>query len=166
MVRVGYYGVRTNRQVTLGNAWWTIFKQNAAYARKAGVWGWSAYALGAVGAASRLAWFGNMVRSNGRWDLKRRLDYRNSYHFAGKWRRHDDIGNLMYGFVGRAYGPSLTTLQGAGGIAQIIARTSKWSFWKTYFDDPRDSAAVREGYNLYASTPRASYNGVIYVAWL
>lgn len=48
--------------------------------------------------------------------------------------------------------PSLkisTLLLVAAGVAQIADHSSKWSYYQSYFDDPRDQAAIRFGYHLW-----------------
>ncbi len=36
-----------------------------------------------------------------------------------------------------------------GGAAQIQAGNSDWRYWRTWFDDPVDNAAIRAGTDLY-----------------
>jgi hypothetical protein len=63
--------------------------------------------------------------------------------------RHDIAANVHFGYVGRASGfPSVDLLVFAG-VAQIGARTSKGSYWPTYFDDPADATAIRVGIELW-----------------
>jgi len=37
----------------------------------------------------------------------------------------------------------------AGGVVQIRMGTSKWSYWKSNFDDPRDQWAIQIGCDLW-----------------
>lgn len=68
--------------------------------------------------------------------------------YNGQSLRYDDIGNIHYGYVGRVIF-STNTLLKAGGIVQIYAGTSDWSYWNSNFDDPRDQWAIKLGAELW-----------------
>ncbi|MBQ2810161.1 MAG: hypothetical protein IJF11_04640 [Clostridia bacterium] len=50
--------------------------------------------------------------------------------------------------MGRELFPAHTLFL-AGGAIQIRSRTSKWSYWTTFFDEPRDSRCIALGIVLY-----------------
>ena len=55
---------------------------------------------------------------------------------------------MHYGFVGRVLFEEQVLLI-AGGVVQIVSRTSKLSYYETYFDDPHDSEMISFGYHLW-----------------
>ncbi|MCM3164702.1 MULTISPECIES: polymorphic toxin type 44 domain-containing protein [Metabacillus] len=97
----------------------------------------------------RLGMFYNLVKSNGAWDLKRKLGTKNTYKFKGINKTGEYIGNHHYGYMGKAIGFSDTTLKSAAGMYQIKSGTSNWKFISSYFDDPSDQAAITSGYTDY-----------------
>ena len=98
------------------------------------------------------AFFAKHVQGGGEWDLKSQdswsINRETVYLYNGKLLRYDDIGNIHYGYVGRVVF-SETLLLVAAGAAQIADHSSKWSYYQSYFDDPRDQAAIRFGYHLW-----------------
>ena len=102
-------------------------------------------------------WVG-LVQGGGPWDFKPdQLDnwYQNDpdltkpMDLAGLQVRRDAFSNIHYGYVGRSLGYPRWLLELGGGAAQIKARRSKLSYWRTWFDDPVDNAAIRAGMDLY-----------------
>lgn len=95
-----------------------------------------------------LALFIDNVRTGGEWDFKNQsdwgLDPNKSYRYKNLLLKHDDIGNIHYGFVGRVLFDKNTLLV-AGGIVQIFGGTSSWDFINSNFDDPRDQWAISCG---------------------
>ncbi|MEC0247017.1 polymorphic toxin type 44 domain-containing protein [Paenibacillus chitinolyticus] len=89
------------------------------------------------------------VPSGGPWDYKK--DYKNAdgYGFGGNWMRGEDIGNMHYGYVGRAAGFSNTLLSSAAGAYQIYSGTASLGWWNSYFDDPMDQAFFNLGVNYW-----------------
>lgn len=55
---------------------------------------------------------------------------------------------MHYGYVGRVLFEEQVLLI-TGGAVQIVSRTSKQSYYETYFDDPHDSKMVSFGYSLW-----------------
>ena len=95
--------------------------------------------------------FAEKVRPGGEWDLKSRDDWGlksgTTYIYGDEELRYDDIGNIHYGYVGSVlFGAD--TLLNMGGVIQIFSGTSKWSFRKHNFDDPRDQWAIQFGIDL------------------
>ena len=97
-------------------------------------------------------YFEEMVRPGGEWDFKSQaswdLDPSTTYIYEGVSLRYDDIGNIHYGYVGRVLFNEQILLQ-MGGAVQIVTRTSKLSYYKTWFDDPHDSKMISYGYHLW-----------------
>ena len=93
--------------------------------------------------------FASKVRSGGDWDYKStwNLDKNQLYLYDGRLITYQDPGNMNFGYAGSAI-HTLTDLQLFAGEYQIISGTSSFSFWKSYFDDPEDSAAIAYGYML------------------
>ena len=69
--------------------------------------------------------------------------------FNGEIVDKDAPGNIMYGYMGKAYGIPDIVLYAAAGYAQISAGTSKLSFWNSFFDDPMDQDNIRRGIEIY-----------------
>lgn len=93
-------------------------------------------------------------RQHAMWDVKNSVYpmYKlNGVYIAGKHYEHDVTGNMMYGYTGTAGNISEETLLMMAGIAQKQMGTShtSWTWEGSYFDDPRDQAAIRAGVYLY-----------------
>ena len=99
-----------------------------------------------------LTFFVNKVKPGGDWDFKSQkdwaLDSNTTYAYNFTELRYDDIGNIHYGYVGRVLFSSDILLL-AGGAVQIYTGTSKLSYWRTNFDDPRDQWAIEYGCQLW-----------------
>ena len=120
--------------------------------------------------------FIDLVKSWGPYDIKRRFSWSQDlqYIFDGRVIDFDDTGNMAYGVLAKASGMSDNLMQvGAGGYnlweaiggtssikgllkgdEEAIKRIEKgWEYEKhwlsTYFDDPRDNAAVKLGIEYY-----------------
>ena len=97
--------------------------------------------------------FLNQVRTGGEWDFKNRkdwaLDPNKVYIYNGKKLKHDDIGNIHFGYVGRVLFSEEILCIGAG-LYQLLDNPSGWSI-DSYFDDPRDQEAIRFGSSLWDS---------------
>jgi Bacterial toxin 44 len=105
----------------------------------------------APGEAYRAGMWITLVKSGGLWDLKQRkyLGTSARYTFRGKLKNGEYIGNFHYGYMGKAVGYSDTVLKSAAGAYQIKSGTSSVKFWKSYFDDPSDTSAIKDGISLY-----------------
>ena len=105
-----------------------------------------------------LSWIINLmefkrnVQNNGIWDLKQLERWNNSslYCFNGNIVDADAPGNIMYGYMGKAYGIPDKVLYYAAGIAQIVANTStqQWVYTGTG-DDPVDYNNIKRGIEYY-----------------
>lgn len=93
--------------------------------------------------------FASKVKSGGVWDYKSVFGKDNQYLFAYKSTTGEDLGNIHYGYVGRFAGFPEETLLSVAGAYQIYSGTSSFSFYKTYFDDPKDQAAIKRGLDYY-----------------
>ena len=95
-----------------------------------------------------LAFFVEKVKTNGDWDLKNSIYPSGDYFiYGGELYSGEDIGNIHFGYVGSAlYPPSFLHL--GAGVYQIITG-SKWQYWYTFFDEPRDSEMISYGVDLY-----------------
>ncbi len=91
--------------------------------------------------------FAERVKSGGVWDFKR--TYTKYYTFDGMFISGEYIGNMHYGFVGRGAGFSRNLLSSAAGAYQIYSGTSSIKWYKSYFDDPSDQAAITKGMNYF-----------------
>ncbi len=63
--------------------------------------------------------------------------------------RFDDYGNYNYGVAAKAYGMSLQMAIFGAGLNQISKGRGDFSNPAGFFDDPRDTAMIIEGYNRY-----------------
>jgi len=113
-----------------------------------------------LGYSEALAWldagwfFAQKVRSGGEWDYKRTLGTKTSYSCNLKTYyatyTGESIGNMHYGTVG-SYLFKPGVLKSAAGLYQIYSKTAKLSWYKTYFDDPKDQADIQRGINLHST---------------
>ncbi|WP_431606999.1 polymorphic toxin type 44 domain-containing protein [Paenibacillus thiaminolyticus] len=61
------------------------------------------------------------------------------------------LGNLYYGYVGKAARFSETELLAGGGFAAYVSKTHDWSNISGYFDGIEDTKAIKDGFSLYDS---------------
>ena len=94
--------------------------------------------------------FYNKVRNKGEWDLKQLPEYQGTFQFNELVIQGQDIGNINFGYTGKALGlPDSVLLVGAG-FAQIKAGTSNFSFiMASNGDDLRDQMYIMYGIMLY-----------------
>lgn len=94
--------------------------------------------------------FYNKVRNKGEWDLKQLPEYQGTFQFNDLVIQGQDIGNINFGYTGKALGlPDSVLLLGAG-FAQIKAGTSNFSFiMASNGDDLRDQIYIMYRIMLY-----------------
>ncbi len=96
--------------------------------------------------------FAKKVKGGGEWDLKSQGDWdlnpEQQYRYKNLLLRYDDVGNIHYGYVGRVLFNQNTLLL-AGGVVQIVSKTSDLSYYASNFDDPRDQWAISVGAILW-----------------
>ncbi|GBF74333.1 hypothetical protein PA598K_02671 [Paenibacillus sp. 598K] len=101
---------------------------------------------------TKLRTFVNNVKTGGRVDVKNSHFKDNSYYiYSGELYRRDDLGNIYFGYAGKVFGYDDTFLKSGAGIYQIYSGTSEWGYVSSYFDDPRDSAMIQVGIDIYNS---------------
>ncbi|WP_179861559.1 polymorphic toxin type 44 domain-containing protein [Bacillus toyonensis] len=88
------------------------------------------------------------VKSGSDWDYKRQFGY-GYYNFNGRVLAAEDIGNMHYGYVGRAAGFTRSLLSTAAGAYQIYSGTSNFAWADSYYDDPNDQAWISYGMDLW-----------------
>ncbi|OEI75434.1 hypothetical protein BG616_15030 [Bacillus subtilis] len=97
--------------------------------------------------------FASKVKTGGPWDYKLKYGPKKKYIFDTKGGCYnptgEDLGNIHYGYVGRAAGFSDSFLRTAAGAYQIYSGTSKVKWYKSYFDDPKDQKMIDLGLRLY-----------------
>lgn len=79
------------------------------------------------------------------------MDYKRDNHpfFQG-------LGNYNFGYVAYYAGISLTAAKAFGGLAQILAGTSKLAYVWSGFDDPTDRAQIERGWMEAGEADRAA----------
>ncbi|AXF40074.1 polymorphic domain RNase protein [Paenibacillus phage Norbert] len=111
------------------------------------------YCLNADNIAECGFFFADKVKSGGPWDYKRSFGY-GPYIFNNLNARGEDLGNMHYGYVGRAAFPSWM-LRTAAGAYQIYSGTSHIGWYDSYFDDPTDQWWINYGIDLLDRFPRS-----------
>ena len=90
------------------------------------------------------------VRNKGEWDLKQLPEYQGAFQFNGLVIEGQDIGNINFGYTGKALGLPDSILLAGAGVAQIMAGTSNFSFvMASNGDDLRDQMYILYGIMLY-----------------
>lgn len=95
-------------------------------------------------------YFAARVKPGGVWDYKGYLGTTTTYYEPelASYITGETIGNFHYGYVGSScFGPEL--LKSMAGLVQITSGTSDYSFWNSYFDDPKDQEDIQWGINVY-----------------
>lgn len=94
--------------------------------------------------------FYHKVRNKGDWDLKQKAEYQGTFQFNDKTVQAQDIGNINFGYAGKALGLPDGILLAGAGCAQILAGTSTFSFLVvSNGDDLRDQMYIMYGIQLY-----------------
>ena len=101
----------------------------------------------------------SMVQSGAPWDLKDEVlrTFGPNVEVRGVWYLFDILGNIHYGFVGKAAGFSDLELKKGAGAANFVDnyRNAEYrrqvigGWWKSNFDDPSDQAAISIGMDLH-----------------
>ena len=111
----------------------------------------------------RLSYFGDMVKDNSPFDIKRvsggvfnmniEQNYTNDHAFYdGRLFRFDDFGNFNFGVAGMAFGFGELTLTGGAGLYQIkdfLFGDSPIGGIPTFFDDPKDNYMIKLGIQYF-----------------
>lgn len=116
---------------------------------------WDDIAL--VSWTARLDQFYENVKNKGAWDLKQLPEWGNSslYVFNGEIVDRDAPGNIMYGYMGHAYGIPDAVLCLGAAYAQLQAETTRieWLAFPyppgTWGDDPMDQLNIERGIAFY-----------------
>ena len=66
--------------------------------------------------------------------------------FSKLGKQYDALGNDIATQIAKAYGYSLPFAKFGAGVAQIYDGTSSWSYYRSWFDDPRDALMITRGY--------------------
>ncbi len=105
--------------------------------------------------------FKNKVENCGEYDLKQYDEWNDSslYYFNGKLVDCDAPGNIMYGYLGRAYGIPKWILKMGAGYAQFRAGTAKLKWIFSAFDDPIDRQNINIGMDYYDLLGKQSFEG-------
>lgn len=103
-------------------------------------------------------YFADRVKSGGVWDYKR--VYTKYYYYNGSYLVGEDIGNMHYGYVGRAGGFTRTMLSSIAGAYQIYSGTSSVKWYASYFDDPKDQQWINYGMNMWDNSSLPSTNSL------
>ncbi|PFZ09503.1 hypothetical protein COL63_22380 [Bacillus pseudomycoides] len=94
-----------------------------------------------------VTYFIEKVRTKGPWDYK--WQYTGKYIYQGWKCTGEDLGNMHYGYIGRAGGFTRDLLKTAAGLYQIKSGTYKLEWISTYFDDPNDQSWINYGIQLW-----------------
>jgi len=104
--------------------------------------------------------FVGLVGPNARWDFKEQMRVLlggDSVRFCGQtrgrvcmWLHRDVPGNVHFGYIGRAAGFLPVELHLGAGLFQLLGDARTYARPWSYFDDPRDAAAVEVGIRLFA----------------
>ncbi|NMF01012.1 hypothetical protein HF838_22625 [Aneurinibacillus aneurinilyticus] len=93
--------------------------------------------------------FATQVKTGGPWDYKLSFGPAKKYVYNGYAMRGEDLGNVHYGFVGRAAGFQTFLLRSAAGAYQICSLTSHKDWASSYFDDPIDQLYINFGIDMW-----------------
>jgi len=102
--------------------------------------------------AETILYFYRNVTDGGKLDIKLKNEWKfeegTTYLFNGIILRHDDPGNINYGYIGAVLFPEQILCM-AAGANQIKNHKFKYGSIFTFFDDERDNQMIKYGYNLY-----------------
>lgn len=139
-----------------------------------------------AGQLASFLWFYKQVNHKAVWDIKR--DYRwkqalpnvpwlknddgkfEKFSFRDMKMTAEDLGNIMYGYTGRATGFGKITLFWGGGVANLGSISDERVTQPPYYgDDANDHDNIDKGYDMfcmdYPSYPETGYNGIPLKGW-
>jgi len=119
----------------------------------------------------KLGIFGGMVKNGGKFDIKTKDEWQYEYekyhgdqitdtwhrnqaefmYYDGRLWANEQLGNYTFGYFGAACGYSEEFICFGAGMYQIKSGNSQWGWASSYWDDPRDQANIRMGYQKYYS---------------
>lgn len=94
-----------------------------------------------------VTYFIEKVRTKGPWDYK--WQYTGKYIYQGRKCTGEDLGNMHYGYIGRAGGFAPKLLETAAGAYQVKEWNTRFEWISSYFDDPNDQAWIKFGIQLW-----------------
>lgn len=98
----------------------------------------------------KYATFANLVRTGGVYDIKRNEEWDDKIvSYNGMILEDQDVGNIHYGYIGRAVGFSKTELLFGAGAAQLKDNPDLNFCLVSACDDPRDTYFVQLGISIY-----------------
>ncbi|MFZ7942465.1 polymorphic toxin type 44 domain-containing protein [Neobacillus sp. 19] len=159
--RINIYSVPDGTKSTLAQ----LYQSNLQYANKIKSTYQNLIWDSGLGGAElfRLTAFFELVKTGGPWDLKQYLGYRSTYTFKGTSKTGEYIGNHHFGYMGKAIGLNNEVLKTGAGFEQIRQGNSSWEFINSYFDDPKDTTAIIDGYSDYSDGYKfKTYKGWVY----
>jgi hypothetical protein len=123
-------------------------------------------------------WFYDQVKPGAVWDVKKSINWANAlpdcpflgvstgrFMFRGELITAEDLGNIMYGYTGRATGFGDITLYWGGGVAKQGSINSPALTVAPYYgDDINDHIRIKQGYEMfeadYPAYSAVGYNGI------
>lgn len=128
-------------------------------------------------------WFYQQVNHNAVWDIKLEQRWKEAlpdvpylgnngqFVFRGKVKDAEALGNIMYGYTGRATGFGEITLYWGGGVAaQGSVSSEEVTNPPDYGDSKNDHNNIAWGYELFCSDypdyPAVGYEGIPLSGWL
>ena len=94
--------------------------------------------------------FVKLVDGGCKMDLKAQPEWQNSaFIYDGEVVSQDAVGNINFGYFGSYCNFPESVLMAGAGVVQITDGTSRLEFWRTLFDDPRDTYRVFQGIEIY-----------------
>lgn len=128
-------------------------------------------------------WFYNQVNHDAVWDIKREARWKQAmpnvpylgnngeFVFRGEVKDAEALGNIMYGYTGRATGFGEVTLYWGGGVAAKGSVTDEEVTQPPWYgDDDNDHENIEWGYKLlladFPNYPAVGYDGIPLDGWL
>ena len=106
------------------------------------------------GIVKAAVYFYKNVTDGGALDIKLQAEWKfeegQLYSFNNQILRYDDPGNINFGYVGAVIFPESFLCFGAG-MNQIKKHGFKFGDLSTWYDDPRDNAMIKYGYDIYVN---------------
>ena len=94
--------------------------------------------------------FVKLVDGGCKMDLKAQPEWQNSaFIYDGEVVSQDAVENINFGYFGSYCNFPESVLMAGAGVVQITDGTSRLEFWRTLFDDPRDTYRVFQGIEIY-----------------
>ena len=109
------------------------------------------YLMEGAATDNEVSYFRRMVTDHGPYDIKYWPEFQEHsfFIFDGEIVSRDDLGNILYGYLGKTRNYFGLTLEAFAGVNQAKKSKPRLEWIGSFFDDPRDQKRILQGIYIY-----------------